>query len=120
VNDGGAAQIGRKFAGKEYRDAFAEADTGCALAAQIAAMRGARGWTQEELARRAGMRQERVSVLEDPSYARHSLRTLRRVAEAFDVALLVRFVSHEEMLARAVEPQSPTQSQPVSTPEGNP
>jgi transcriptional regulator with XRE-family HTH domain len=74
---------------REYRTEWAADHTGVAF--QIRAMRAKRGWSQEELARRVGMAQERISRLEDANYGRYSLRTLKRLAAAFDVALIVRF-----------------------------
>ena len=38
-----------------------------------------------------------ISRLEDPNYGRYSLKTLKRLARAFDVGLLVRFVSFGEL-----------------------
>ena len=67
------------------------------LAFQLNLMREARGWTQEELARRCDMAQETISRLEDPNYGRYTLKTLKRLAKTFDVGLLVRFVSFGEL-----------------------
>ena len=47
--------------------------------------------------KRCEMAQESISRLEDPNYGRYSLKTLKRLAKAFDVALLVRFVSFGEL-----------------------
>jgi transcriptional regulator with XRE-family HTH domain len=58
----------------------------------------ARGWTQNELAKRAKMSQVRISVLEDPTYENFSIKTLKRLAEAFDTALILRFAPFSEML----------------------
>jgi transcriptional regulator with XRE-family HTH domain len=55
-------------------------------------MRHDRDWTQNELGQRTGMAQETISQLESPSYGRFTLRTLKRLASAFDVALMVKFV----------------------------
>ena len=55
------------------------------LAFQLNLMREARGWTQEELARRCDMAQETISRLEDPNYGRYTLKTLKRLAKTFDV-----------------------------------
>jgi transcriptional regulator with XRE-family HTH domain len=68
------------------------------LAAQIAATRRARGWTQEELAKRADMAQSRIPLLEDPSYGNYTLKTLKRLASAFDVALIVKFAPFSEFI----------------------
>jgi transcriptional regulator with XRE-family HTH domain len=80
----------RKFARKRYRDIFATSITGT-TAAQIRAMREKEGWSQEELAQKAEMGQARISLLENPNYQNLSLNTLKRIANVFDVALIVRF-----------------------------
>ena len=82
---------------EEYRHEFAAENPGVALAFQINLIREARGWTQEELARRCDKAQETISRLEDPDYGRYTLKTLKQLAKAFDVALLVRFVSFGEL-----------------------
>lgn len=46
----------------------------------------------------AGMASERITVLEDPNYARFTLSTLLRLADALDVALIVRFAPFSELL----------------------
>jgi len=87
----------RKFFRKRYRDVFGVSITGT-TAAQIRAMREQRQWSQEELARRVGMGQARISLLENPNYENLSLNTLKRVANAFDVALVVRFVPFSKLI----------------------
>jgi transcriptional regulator with XRE-family HTH domain len=87
-----------RFRSKVYRDAFVESHLSTNIAAQIYSIREARGWTQEQLADAAHMAQARISVMEDPSYRRFTLTTLKRLASAFDVALIVRFVPFSELL----------------------
>ena len=87
----------RKFFRKRYRDVFGVSITGT-TAAQIRAMREARHWSQEELAEKVGMGQARISLLENPNYENLSLNTLKRVANAFDVALVVRFAPFSKLL----------------------
>jgi transcriptional regulator with XRE-family HTH domain len=82
---------------KEYRRVFAEEHVGTGLAFQIRRMREAKGWTQENIAQRTGKAQETISQWENPSYGRYSLSTLKQLAAAFDVALLVRLVSFSEL-----------------------
>jgi HTH-type transcriptional regulator/antitoxin HipB len=77
---------------KEHRHLLVSATIKRGLAFQIRAMREARGWTQEELAERAGMKQERISLLENPDYGYYTLSTLKRLASVFDVALEAKFV----------------------------
>jgi transcriptional regulator with XRE-family HTH domain len=77
---------------KEYRDAFVSEHIDTGLPFQIKALRDQRKWSQEELGKRAGMKQETISRLEDPNYARFTLRTLKKLASGFDVALMVIFV----------------------------
>jgi transcriptional regulator with XRE-family HTH domain len=55
-------------------------------------------WTQEKLAKQAGMKQARISVLEQADYENFSFNTLKRIAAAFDVAVVVDFVSLPEFL----------------------
>jgi transcriptional regulator with XRE-family HTH domain len=88
----------RKFFRRRYRDVFATSITGT-TAAQIRATREKRGWSQHELAEKAGMAQARISLLENPNYESPSLSTLKRVANALDVALVVRFTSFGKFFA---------------------
>lgn len=47
---------------------------------------------QQQLADAVGMSQNNVSRLENPAYGKQTLSSLKRVAEALDVALVVRLV----------------------------
>jgi transcriptional regulator with XRE-family HTH domain len=84
------------------RDYFVNAHISNGLAFQIRTTREARGWSQQELAERSGKRQGEISRLEDPDYGRYSLTTLRRLAAAFDVALIVRFAPFSQLVDWAV------------------
>ena len=88
----------KKLQGKKYRHSFVSSQIGANVAAQIASTRVARGWTQKELAIRAKMSQVRISVLEDPNYENFSIKTLKRIAEAFDTAIILKFAPFSEML----------------------
>lgn len=85
---------------KEYRDTFVEGHIRTGAAYQIRALRNARDLSQEELGERAEMTQSVIARLENPEYGKFSLTTLIKLASAFDVALLVRFVSFSELLRR--------------------
>lgn len=90
---------------REYRRAFAESHVGGFLAAQISVLRRSRGWTQRALASAAGKTQPQISAWES-SCENANIKTLQRLAEAFDVALIVKFVSFSE-LAREVSVMVP-------------
>jgi transcriptional regulator with XRE-family HTH domain len=68
------------------------------LAYQLRAMREARGWSQEELAEVVGMPQTAISRLESPSYGKLTITTLKRLANVYDVALMVRFVPFSDLV----------------------
>lgn len=91
---------------KKYRDAFMVSDTANSIAAQIATLRAGRKWTQKELAEKVGMKQSRISYLEDPNFRNVEVATLQRLASAFDVALLVRMVPFSELVERVCESAS--------------
>lgn len=83
---------------KAYRDAYVSAHISNTVAAQIAALRDARGWTQTDLAKRAGMKQPRISALEDPDCENFEIETIKRIAAAFDVGVTVKFVPYSEIV----------------------
>lgn len=78
-----------------YRRAYVSEHVRRGLAHQIRALREdpSREWNQGELSKRLGKPQSVVSRMEDPSYGKLTIQTLLEVAEAFDIALCVRFVS---------------------------
>lgn len=84
---------------KEFRDAYVRSQLTHGLAHQIRALRNQRGWTQEEMAERLGLKgQSAVARMEDPAYGRLSVATLLKLSSAFDVALSVRFLSFGKFL----------------------
>ncbi len=90
----------QKLQSKEYRDAYAESKLSIEIPFQIRALRKARGWTQAQLAARCRIPQARISHIEQPGRDPLSLRTLYRLSSAFDVGLLVDFVSFSELVNR--------------------
>jgi transcriptional regulator with XRE-family HTH domain len=92
--------IWRSFSDFQYRHGYAEGFTGDYLAAQIHALRTQRDWNQTELAAKAVATQPQISGWET-SCENVRLTSLHRLAEAFDVALVVKFVPFSE-LAREV------------------
>lgn len=88
------------FNDSEYRHAFAEGFVGDFLANQIYSLRANRDWNQSELADLAGVSQPQISKWES-SCEGVRLDSMLRVAEAFDLAFVAKFVSFSE-LAREV------------------
>jgi transcriptional regulator with XRE-family HTH domain len=84
--------------GPEVRAKFVESHINKGLAYQMRAMREARGWSQEELARRVDMPQTAISRLESPNYGKPTTTTLKRMAKIYDVALVVRFVPFSKLM----------------------
>lgn len=91
----------KRYADKDYRDQFVASKIDADLSAQLYALREQHGLTQEELGHRAKMAQSRIAKLEG-SCEGVSLSTLKRLASAFDVALVVRFVPFSEFLSQAL------------------
>jgi transcriptional regulator with XRE-family HTH domain len=83
---------------KEYRHGLINAQIEIDLPFQIRALRKQQDLTQPELAGLAGMKQSRISKMEKPGGASFTLETLRRLAKAFDVALIVRFARFGELV----------------------
>jgi transcriptional regulator with XRE-family HTH domain len=95
-------KIWKKMARKNYRDGYVSAHISNTVASQITKLRSENGWTQAELAERAGMKQSRISALEDPNWENVEVATLKRLASAYDVGLTVRFVPYSELAQWAV------------------
>src|SRR5450755_1572386 len=79
------------LADKEYAHAYVDEFLNVSIATQLKVLREQQTLTQEELANLAGMKQERISVLENVNYSSWSINTLRKLAKALDVTLKVSF-----------------------------
>jgi transcriptional regulator with XRE-family HTH domain len=84
----------------DYRRGFAVAHVGGTLAAQIYTLRTKFELTQSALAKKIGSTQSQVSNWESDCET-VSLSTLHKIAEAFDVGLLVKFVPFSELAREA-------------------
>jgi transcriptional regulator with XRE-family HTH domain len=83
---------------KVHRDAFVASQISVGLPFQIRALRKQRGLNQKELAEMAGMLQPRISAMEQVGGGQLNLDTLRKLAAALDVGLLVKFVAFSELI----------------------
>src|SRR5260370_1905644 len=90
-----------EFHDKEYRHAYADDWLNTFIATQIKVLREQNELTQSDLADETGMKQPRIAVLEDISYSSWSINTLRRLAEAFDLRLSVKFETFSSLIPEA-------------------
>jgi len=73
----------------EYDDVVIDSE----IARKIYLLRTKAGLTQQELAARVGTSKSAICRLEDADYQGHSLSMLKRIAEALDKRVEIRFVS---------------------------
>ena len=100
-------QLNELIKDKDFRREFVSDYVQEILAAQIKELREHRQWTQQELGDAAeGMKQVQVSRLENPDYSGATINSLKRLANAFDLGLVVSFVRFSEFLDR-ITIQSP-------------
>lgn len=83
---------------KKSREAYNNAQREIGLPFQIWAVRERRGWTQAELAQKCGWSKRRQNDIEGGG-APLTWKTLERLAAAFDVGLLVKFVPFSELVS---------------------
>jgi ribosome-binding protein aMBF1 (putative translation factor) len=76
----------------ELRELIAEETVNAQVARMIYEARMTAGLTQKQLADMLGTQQSAIARLEDADYEGHSLGMLRRIAEALNQTLEVRFV----------------------------
>ena len=86
-------RLRERFRDKKYRRVYVEDFLNTSIAAQIRALRRARKLSQGQLAAKIGTKQGGVSRLEDVNYSGWRVGTLKKLARAFDVVLVVRFES---------------------------
>jgi transcriptional regulator with XRE-family HTH domain len=82
----------------EVRQLMIDAHIRQGLPLQLRAMREDRGWTQAVLAEKLGTTQNAISRFESPKAAPPTIPTLKRIAQAFDVALIVKFAPFSEFI----------------------
>src|SRR5882672_5344543 len=93
-----AKQIANSLMDKSYSESFVEAEIATTVPFQIRAMRKERNWTQAELAAKTDQHQKTISDFENPDIGPQSIGSLRRIAAAFDVGLIVRFAPFSELV----------------------
>lgn len=91
-------RIERLRKSKRHRELFVESQVKADIPFQIRALRDARGWTQTELGQKIRVPQTVVSRMENPDSGFLSIKTLLRLASAFDIGLIVRFAPFGELI----------------------
>lgn len=90
--------IKRLSASKEARERFVSSHVDKGYAFQIREMREYEELSQTELGAKVGMNQNSIHRLESPDYGKATITSLKRLAAAFDVALIVRFVPFSQLI----------------------
>jgi transcriptional regulator with XRE-family HTH domain len=85
----------------EYRDTYAEQHVNSLLATQISTIRQQRGLSQTKLAEAIGAYQSTISRIENVTYAKWNIATLRRVAAALGCWLDIRLESWGKLVEDA-------------------
>jgi transcriptional regulator with XRE-family HTH domain len=83
---------------REYREGYDEGFLDHWIATQVRVVREQRGMTQAELGKAAGMKQSRISAIEDEDYGSWSVTTLQRIAHALGVRLRVELAEWSTLL----------------------
>lgn len=97
-----------KLKNKKYRHAYLKEHIRVGIASQIRLIRNKSDINQSQLAEIIGTKQSVISRLEDPDSGSVNLKTLFKIAEAFDVGLLVKFVSFGKFIneSQDISPKS--------------
>ncbi len=96
-------QIRQSLSDPGYRHQFVEEEINVGIAFQIRSIRVRQKLTQGNLADLLGVKQPLVSSWENPNYGKYSLATLKELAKAFDVGLLVRFMPFSKLVDLTVD-----------------
>jgi len=78
---------------EEYEEEVINAE----IARKIYELRTKAGLIQQELAQRVGMSKSAICRLEDADYEGHSLSMLKRIAEALDERVVIRFMPSKRL-----------------------
>ena len=91
-----------------FKKRFERAGEAWDVAIKLAALRKEAGLSQKELARKVGTSQQQISRLESPSYERHSLSMLRRIAEVLGATVQVDIQRRKHSRQPAVAETTPS------------
>ena len=86
----------RKLQDPRFRTQYEQASSAWDVALQLAALRHARGFAQQQVGELLGTQQQAIARLEDPSYTNQSLAMVRRYAEALGASVDVIVIPNEK------------------------
>jgi len=104
MTPGHKEQIKESLTDEEVRDQLAHEYIDINIALQLRSMRKAAGLNQSELASKIGKSKKTISDWENPCSACPSITDLYLLATFFDVALLIRFMSFDELIESISKP----------------
>jgi transcriptional regulator with XRE-family HTH domain len=110
-------QIWESIQDSESRKQLIDEHINVGIAFQINGIRQRQGLSQKKLAERLGIKQPLISAWENPNYGKYTLQTLKDIAIAFDVGLLVRFVPFSKMIEWTINLTNDTIAPPNFTEE---
>lgn len=90
--------VARLRKGRDARVRFVESHLAKGIAFQLRSLRDRDNLSQQELAQKAGTTQNAISRLESSRYGKPTLTTLKKMADVFDVALVVRFIPFSQLI----------------------
>ncbi len=96
-------QMWENLSDPDFRKQFITEHVDVGIAFQIRSLRNRQELTQVDLAKLLDAKQSLVSSWENPSYGRYTMKTLKDLANAFDVGLLVRFVPFSKLVDWTVD-----------------
>lgn len=96
-------QMLENLSDSDFRKQFINEHVDVGIAFQIRSLRNRQELFQSDLAKLLDVKQPLVSSWENPDYGRYTLKTLKDLAKAFDVGLLVRFVPFSTLVDWTVD-----------------
>jgi len=96
-------QMWENLRDKDFRKQFIDEHVNVGIAFQIRSLRNRQNLKQSELAQLLDVKQPLVSSWENPNYGKYTLNTLKDLAKAFDVGLLVRLVPFSTLIDWTVD-----------------
>ncbi len=110
-------QMWKNLSDSDFRKQFTDEHVDVGIAFQIRSLRNRQELTQSGLAKLLDVKQPLLSSWENPNYGKYTLKTLKDLAKAFDVGLLVRFVPFGKLIDWTVDLTSDVIAPPNFTEE---